>query len=143
MNRRRSSCRQMQVQLEELNFSMYGEARDDELRGVSTIISQGRFCFSAVHDVDNQCLIVNVLRAQCINLDTLQRSKLRKSSGNCQELDTSISVSIFPNLGHKSFVTSICLNDTDPTWQESFCFNVDKRMAKIAFLKFTIQYHEK
>ena len=62
------------MQLEELDLSMYGIARDDELRGVSTILSRGRLCFSVVHDVANECLVVNILRAWTSSWRMLSRN---------------------------------------------------------------------
>ena len=136
LGRRRSSIR-AQVQLEELDLSMYGEARDDELRGVHTILSRGRLCISVVHDVANECLVVNVLHAQGLLAE--QRTNSHKAPGR---IDASARVCLLPadTVGHQ---TAVCRNDTDPTWEQSFCFHVTATASALSILKIFIQDHDR
>lgn len=136
LGRRRSSIRQS-VQLEELDLSMYGEARDDELRGINTILARGRLCFSVVHDVVNECLVVNILRAQGLVVEA------RHTSKTPGRIDSSVRVCLQPSANAVGHCTGVCRNDTDPTWEESFCFQMTAPMSAISVLRFWVQDHDR
>ncbi len=57
------------MSMEDLEISLYTTgASDDELCGVSSILSQGRLSFSLVHDIRNDCLIVNLHKAAALKV---------------------------------------------------------------------------
>ena len=61
--------RTMSVSMEDLEISLYtAGASDDELCGVSSILSQGRLSLSLVHDTRNDCLIVNLHKAVALRV---------------------------------------------------------------------------
>ncbi len=127
--RKSSSNRHCSVQLEELDLSMYGDARDDELRGVTTICSRGRMCFSVVHDPQNECVIVNILRAHGLmsavhpptSTGRLHIAKQKRP----RRMDTCVKL-LFLGDNNQGYVTKTVRDSCDPVYEDSFCFHYSR-----------------
>ena len=126
---------------------MYGDARDDELRGVTTICSRGRLFFSVVHDVTNECVVVNVLRAYGLMASVTTGNSSRRlsitKSKRPGRLDTSVRVFLVGETSQGQ-TTKVIRDSNEPVYEQSFCFHLGRHeVAEEVLIKLWVQEHDR